>query len=95
METQQVWKSWRDEQFARAAATQKERLQARVQLAQETRDQLMKTMSNETTTQLSTPTLPMDRSLTTLPMPKPPKATTCIMPLYELEELTDHQSTGA
>jgi len=94
METRQVWKLWRDKQFTRATATWRERLQARIQLAQETQDWLTKMTNSEITTQLSTPTLPIDKSLMTLPMPKPPKATTCITPLYKLEELMDHQSTG-
>src|SRR6266702_8450471 len=95
MKTGQVWKSWRDEQCARAAAERRERREARTQQLWKTWGRPMKTTNKEITTQLSTHTSPTAKSLTTLPMPKPPKDKTGTVPRYKSDELTDPRSTGA
>src|SRR6266702_4677008 len=95
LKTRQMWTSWRDEQFARAAVERREKREARAQQLRRTWGRPMKTTSRGTTTQLSTPTLPTARSLTTPPMPKLRKDKTCTEPPYGSEELTDLRSTGA
>src|SRR6266702_4515067 len=94
LKTRQVWTSWRDEQFARAAADRREKRTARAQQLRMTRGQPMKTTSTEITTQLSTPISPTAKSLTTPHTPKLPKDKTCTDPQYESEGLTDPPSTG-
>src|SRR6266702_1871752 len=95
VKTCNVWRSWRDEQFAQAVEEQRERWQVREQLRQRTRDQRMRMTSTGTTTQLSTPTSHTDKLLTTHPTPKPLKATICTVPQCTSLGLTDPQSTGA
>src|SRR6266702_4823425 len=94
LKTRQVWKLWRDEQFARAAAERREKRQARAQQLLKTQDQWMKMMHNGITTQLSTPTSPTARSLMTHPTPKPRRARICTEPPCKSDELTGPQSTG-
>src|SRR6266702_2840921 len=95
LKTRRMWMSWRDEQFARAVAERQERREARAQQLWKTWGRPTKTTNKETTTQLSTRTSPTARSLTTPPMPKPPKDRTCTEPPYKSDEPTDPRSTGA
>jgi len=69
-------------------------LQARIQHVRETQDRLMRMMNTKITTQLSTPTFPMDKLLMTLPTLKLPKETTCTKPQCRLDELTDPSPTS-
>ena len=94
LKTCQVWKSWREEQFAQAAAARQEKRQARAQQLQETRDQQMKMTRKGITTQLSTHTSPMAKSLMTHPTHKPRRARTCTEPPYKSDELMDPVSAG-
>src|SRR6266702_818932 len=94
LKTRKMWTSWRNEQFVQAAEERRERLQARERLRQETWDRWMRTMNTGITTQLSTPTSPTDRSLTTPHTHKPPKAITCTKPPCRLEGLMETPSTG-
>src|SRR6266702_4878065 len=95
LKARKLWKTWRDEQFAQAAEERRERMRVREQLRQEIRDRQTQMTKAETTIQLSTPTSPTGKSLTTLPMPKPPKATICTEPPCRLDEPTETPSTGA
>src|SRR6266702_2884740 len=94
LKTRQVWTSWRDEQFARAAAERREKREVRAQQLRKTRGRPTKTTSTGITTQLSTPISPTAKSLMTPHTPKLQRDRTCTEPRYELGELTDPQSTG-
>src|SRR6266702_240461 len=94
LKTRKSWKTWRDEQFAQVAEERRERMRVRERLRQEIQDRRMKMTKAETTTQLSTPTSPTGRSLTTHPMPKQLKATICTEPPCRLDEPTECYESG-
>src|SRR6266702_4441597 len=94
LKTHQMWKLWRDKQFARAAAERREKRQVRAQQLWGIQDQWTRMTNKGTTTQLSTPTSPTARSLTTHPTPKLRRDKTCTKLPYKSEGLMDLQSTG-